>query len=66
MIMHPTRLRPENNCAGEAQSTVNYGPILSSKRVPHNKINPQLKIISIEEKGKLVMGPRWWPDIRTD
>jgi hypothetical protein len=34
MVLSQAGLRPERDCAGEAQSTaVNYRPILSSERV---------------------------------
>jgi hypothetical protein len=41
-------------------ATVNYRPILSSERVlQNNKEN-------LKEKEKLVAGPKWAPDTKTD
>jgi predicted alpha/beta-fold hydrolase len=48
--------RYRNNC------TVNYRPVLSSKRLPHIK-----KPTIVRKKTKnLVMGCRWEPDTKTD
>jgi hypothetical protein len=35
MLMSPMGLRPEKDCAGEAQQHENYRPDISSERVPH-------------------------------
>jgi hypothetical protein len=51
------------------ESVWSGGPILSSERTPQiggEKKSKFLKIISNDKKEKLVAGPRWWPDTRTD
>jgi hypothetical protein len=47
-------------------ATINYRPILSSERAQHIEKTANVKIISKEMKEKLVAGPRWRPDTRTD
>jgi hypothetical protein len=67
MAVNSAGLRPKSDGSGKAQSncTVNYRPVLSSERAL--KItNPQLSKENFKEKEKLVAGPRWVPDSKTD
>jgi hypothetical protein len=52
--------RPRSNC------TVNYRAVLSSQRGFYKITNPQMSEGNFKEKEKLVTGPRWAPDIKTD
>jgi hypothetical protein len=67
MLVSATRLAPEKGCAGGAQQKAqHFRTDFSSERAPHNNkpvtVEKQLK----KEGKKLVVGPRWVPDIKTD
>jgi hypothetical protein len=47
----------------EANVEVNYRPIPSSKRVPHNK---KLAIVRKKTNDQMVVGSRWEPDTKAD
>jgi hypothetical protein len=66
MVLIQARLRSERDCAGEdQQQQQNTDP--SSRQRGHYKItNPQLSKENFKEKEKLVAGPRWVPDTKTD
>jgi hypothetical protein len=68
MAVSSTGLRPKSDYSGKVQKqfTVNYRPVLSSERVLQNNKNPQLSEGNFKEKEKLVAGPRWEPDTKTD
>jgi hypothetical protein len=45
---------------------VNYRPVLSSERALQNYKKTQLSEENFKENVKLVAGPRWAPDTKTD
>jgi hypothetical protein len=49
----------------KSKYTVNYRPVLSSERALQNN-NTQMYEGTFKEKEKLVKGPRWAPDTKTD
>jgi hypothetical protein len=58
-------LSPAGLCWRGLAATVNYRPVLSSERALQIT-NPQLPKENFKEKEKLVAGPRWVPDTKTD
>jgi hypothetical protein len=67
MVMSSSRLRPEKVCADEVQQQLQVTD--ASYRQLWRPIiieNKCLKIMSTEEREKLVAVPRWRPDTRTD
>jgi hypothetical protein len=66
MAVSSAGLRPKRDYSDKAQKqfTVNYRPVLSPERVLQNI--PQLSDGNFKEKQKLVAGPRWVPDTKTD
>jgi hypothetical protein len=67
MAVSSVGLRPKSHCSGkvEKQFTVNYRPVLSSERALQIT-NPQLSEGNFKKKEKLVAGPRWATDNKTD
>jgi hypothetical protein len=47
-------------------ATVNYRPVLSSERALQNNKPATVYKENVKEKEKLVAGPRWVPDTKTD
>jgi hypothetical protein len=67
MVMSPVRLRSEKGCAGDARQkgkTINPTSRQSGRPI---STNPQIFKNNQRDKGKkLVAGPRWVPDTKTD
>jgi hypothetical protein len=67
MVTSPDVLVPGSGSADKAQYSL-YGQIadrpLVREGVPQEETLKCLEIISMEEKEKLVVVPRWWPDNR--
>jgi hypothetical protein len=61
MVLSPAGLRPERDCSGEDQQQQS-----SRQRGRYKITNPQLSKKIFKEKEKLVAGPRWVPDTKTD
>jgi hypothetical protein len=61
-VMSPMGIGPENDCAGEDQTAIEYGrSVLSPERAPHiNK--PQLS----DRNKNPILSPRWVLDTKAD
>jgi hypothetical protein len=67
MLMSPVGLRSEEGCDGNALQKLKTTDPSSRQRGRLTSTNPQPSKNNLREKGKkLVTGPRWVPDIRTD
>jgi hypothetical protein len=66
MVLSPTGLRPEQDCAGEDQQQQEITDPSSCQRGHYTVTNPQLSKENFREKEKFVAGPRWVPDTKTD
>jgi hypothetical protein len=65
--MSPVGLRSEKGCAGDALQKLKITDPTSRQRGRTTSTNPQLSNDnSCEGGGKLVVGPRWVPDTKTD
>jgi hypothetical protein len=60
MAVSSAGLRPKSDCSGKAHDQ------LYSQRGRYKITKPQLSKENLREKEKLVAGPRWAPDTRTD
>jgi hypothetical protein len=65
MVLSPAGLRLEGDWTGEDQQQQITDPS-SSQRGRYKITNPQLPKENFKEKEKLVTGPRWVPDTKTD
>jgi hypothetical protein len=59
-------LRTERDCAGEDQQQQQITDLSSRQRGRYKISNSQLSKENVKEKEKLVTGPRWMPDTKTD
>jgi hypothetical protein len=66
MVLGPAGLRPERDCASEDQQQLQITDPSSRQRGCYKITNPQLSKENFKEKEKLVAGPRWVPDTRTN
>jgi hypothetical protein len=66
MVLINVRLRPEQDCAGESQQQQQITDPSFRQRGRYKIINQQLSKENIKEEEKLVAGPRWVPDTKTD
>jgi hypothetical protein len=67
MLMSPVGLRSEKGCAGDAWQKLKSIDPTSRQRGCLTSTNLKLsKKYSKREREKLVAGPRWVPDTRTD
>jgi hypothetical protein len=68
MAVSSAGIRPKNDSSGKGPEP-NVQQITdppSRQRGRHKIINPQLSEGNLKEKEKLVVGPRWAPDTKTD
>jgi hypothetical protein len=65
MVSSPAGLRLERDCTDEDQQQQYTNPS-SRQRARYKIANPQLSKENFKEKEKLVAGPRWVPDTKTD
>jgi hypothetical protein len=66
MVMSPAGLRAEKDCAGENQQQLETTDLTSRQRgTPHQQTRNCLKN-NKRKKKKLVPGPKWVPDTKTD
>jgi hypothetical protein len=67
MLTSPVGPRPEKGCSGDARQKLKTTDLTSRQMgAPHQQTCKSLKIIKERRGGKLVVGPRWVPDSRTD
>jgi hypothetical protein len=66
MVLSPVGLRPERDCTGENQQQHKISDPSSRQRGRYKKARLQLSKEDFKEKEKLVAGPRWVPDTKTD
>jgi hypothetical protein len=66
MILSPAGLRPEREYAGEDQQQRQITDPPSRQRGRYKITNPQQSKENLKEKEKLVAGPRWGSDTKTD
>jgi hypothetical protein len=66
MILSPTWLRPERDCAGDDQKQQQITDPSSRQRGRYKITNPQLSKENSKEKEKLVEVLRWVRDTKTD
>jgi hypothetical protein len=66
MVLSPAGLRPERDCAGEEKQQQYVRDPSSRQRGSYKITNSQLSKEKFKEKEKLVAGPRWVPDTKTD
>jgi hypothetical protein len=66
MVLSPAGLRPEWDCAGEDQQQQQITDPSFRQRGRYKITNPQLSEENFKKKEKLVVGPRWVPDTKTD
>jgi hypothetical protein len=66
MVLSPAGLRPERDCTGENQQQQQITDLPSRQRGHYKITNPQLSKENFKDKEKLVTGPRWVPDTKTD
>jgi hypothetical protein len=64
MLMSPVGHKPEKGCAVDAQQNLKITDPTSRQRGRSTSINPKLS--KNLEWEKLVAGPRWVPDTKTD
>jgi hypothetical protein len=64
MALSSERLRLNSDCSGKAQKQI--ADLSSRQRGRYKITNPQLSKRNFKEKEKLVVGPRWAPDTKTD
>jgi hypothetical protein len=66
MVLSPMELRPEWDCAGEVQQQQQITDPSSHQRGRYIISHPQLSKEKFKEKEKMVAGPTWVPDTKTD
>jgi hypothetical protein len=66
MLMSPVGLRSEKDCADDARQKLKSTDPTSRQRGRSTSTNPKLSKGKNRELEKLVAGPRWFPDTKTD
>jgi hypothetical protein len=66
MVLSPEGLRPERDCAGKDQQQQQITDPSSRQSGRYKITNRQLSKENFKEKEKLVAGPRWVPDTKTE